>query len=242
MSVWPVAVMRALPLALKASAACWIVISACCERFRAIPVEEHHERGRRHRSRFGGGGGAIGLAELVADAQQGHDVVVEVGSGIGRAIVAAFKADPQCRRGIEARGRYSLVWNIVRHMFQPWLVAPTKPMPAPAPTYGLIVAPVKKSKSTLAITETWSILPRTLRDGSVAYPITWAPFARSSDLCGSGVTSAGARGRPRPSDQTVIARPFDVATPDGCYGGKPHTRTSGETTKVSLAGAKVLLA
>ena len=60
MSVWPVAVMRALPLALKAAAACPIVVSACCDRFERSQSKNTMNDGG---ATIGGGGGGGGGAE-----------------------------------------------------------------------------------------------------------------------------------------------------------------------------------
>ena len=105
---------------------------------RAIPVEEHHEGRRRHgRRRRRRRGSHFGLAELIGDAQQRHDVVVEVGARIGRAVVAAFQRDAQRWRGIVAEAHDALVGEHARrHMLQPWMLASTKAMPAPRADIG----------------------------------------------------------------------------------------------------------
>ena len=57
--MWPVAVMRALPLALKASAACLIVASACADRFeRSQSKNTMNDGGVTTGGGGGGGGGA----------------------------------------------------------------------------------------------------------------------------------------------------------------------------------------
>ena len=61
MSVWPVAVMRALPLVLKASAACLIVASACWLRFERSQSKNTMNDGGA--TIGGGGGGGGGAAE-----------------------------------------------------------------------------------------------------------------------------------------------------------------------------------
>ena len=68
MSVWPVAVMRALPLVLKASAACLIVFSACCDRFERSQSKNTMNDGGATTGGGGGGGGGR-RAELVLQAQ-----------------------------------------------------------------------------------------------------------------------------------------------------------------------------
>ena len=60
MSVWPVAVMRALPLVLKASAACLMVVSAWCDRFERSQSKNTMNDGG---VTIGGGGGGGGGAE-----------------------------------------------------------------------------------------------------------------------------------------------------------------------------------
>ncbi len=58
MSVWPVAVMRALPLVLNAAAAWLIVPSACCERFARSQSKNTMNDGGVTAAGGGAGGGA----------------------------------------------------------------------------------------------------------------------------------------------------------------------------------------
>jgi len=63
-SVWPVAVMRALPLVLKALAACWIVVSACCDRFDRSQSKNTMNEGGVTAGGGGGGGATSGWPNL----------------------------------------------------------------------------------------------------------------------------------------------------------------------------------
>ena len=80
--------MRALPLVLKALAACWIVVSACCERFeRSQSKNTMNDGGATTGGGGGGGGGAatnlywmLAISEMlllvVGDAADAKDLLM----------------------------------------------------------------------------------------------------------------------------------------------------------------------
>src|SRR4030095_12453478 len=101
--------MRALPFCLNAAAACRIVFSACWLRFERSQSKNTMNDGGVTTGGGGGRRGHFGVAELVAQAQQRHDVVVEIGARIGRPVVAAFHADAHGWRCVVAKAQDALL-------------------------------------------------------------------------------------------------------------------------------------